>query len=465
MTPATTGRAVGAVLFGLALQGALGCGRTAQGESGSETHWLSDCASNTDCSFGQCLCGQCTETCQVASDCPAPLDACVVPQASTSSSCAVPVCSSSTPGEIEAALVHEQRIDACDSGRPTAAFFAGDHRGANRVFANGEHGFVVGSGEDYSELVSVGLDGHVKRSQSNPSSLSPALDGLARLADGSALLSGTVVDFDGLHAWAGKLGVEGSLVWELELEQTSIVQVDLVVLPDGGAVVAALSHQDEADVPSEAFDVWWTRLSPAGAVVWQEQESFIGRYFPDWAKRSLLALTTDGELRIAVQSSDGARLILGSLDGEYELRSVDTGLSAIEHVVSLPDGQIAIGGDGGVAVLDLEGAVVWERSYGTYFYGLTFNAARQELVMVGEHGGQGSSITAADLDGEPTWELSRAQQPLGEASAQLVKGRFPHLTDVAAAPDGSLLATGFSHDVLSYLLVGPGSCGGAASGG
>jgi hypothetical protein len=466
MSWASTGRAGCALLLSVALQAPLGCGRTAGGETGSETHWLSDCTSNADCSLGQCLCGQCTETCQVASDCPAPLDVCLVPPASTASSCEVPVCGSSAPGEIEAALANEQRLDACDSGRPTSAFLASDHRGANRAFGNGQHGFVLTSERDYSELVSVGLDGHVKRSQSNPSALSPSLDGLARLADGSALLSGTVMDFDGAHAWAGKLGVEGSLVWELELEPTSIVQVDLVVLPDGGAVVAAVSQQGQTDASSKAFDVWWTRLSRSGGVVWQKQESFVGSSDGSgWETRSLLALTTDAELRIVVQTSAGARMIMGSLDGAYELRSVDTGLAAIQQVVSLPDGRIAIGGDGRVAVLNLDGAVLWERSYGAYFHALAFNAARQELVMVGESSKQGSWILAADLDGEATWELTRAQELAGEDATQLVRGRFPLLIDVAAAPDGSLIAAAFANFVLSYLLVGAGSCGGAASGG
>jgi hypothetical protein len=56
-----------------------GCARTGpgDGDEGSETHWLEACENSKECGEGSCICGYCTQRCDVASNCPAPLDACV----------------------------------------------------------------------------------------------------------------------------------------------------------------------------------------------------------------------------------------------------------------------------------------------------------------------------------------------------------------------------------------------------
>lgn len=75
-----------------------GCGATSHGgDEGSETHWLSACDADVDCSQGQCLCGVCTVECDNAAECPTTLDVCEVP-----TDCATPiaygVCGRSTSG-------------------------------------------------------------------------------------------------------------------------------------------------------------------------------------------------------------------------------------------------------------------------------------------------------------------------------------------------------------------------------
>lgn len=65
-----------ALVLGGLLQ--LSCGsRAAGGDEGSESHWLSRCATDADCAAGQCLCNVCTKQCRNVTECPAPLDLCV----------------------------------------------------------------------------------------------------------------------------------------------------------------------------------------------------------------------------------------------------------------------------------------------------------------------------------------------------------------------------------------------------
>ncbi len=45
------------------------CGGRAAGNPGSETHWLTACQADSECGEGSCLCGVCTTTCVVDSDC------------------------------------------------------------------------------------------------------------------------------------------------------------------------------------------------------------------------------------------------------------------------------------------------------------------------------------------------------------------------------------------------------------
>jgi hypothetical protein len=63
------GRLVGIVgLCAVAFGGA--CSTQASSGKGSETSWLSSCASDDDCAVGQCVCGVCTTPCSANSDCP-----------------------------------------------------------------------------------------------------------------------------------------------------------------------------------------------------------------------------------------------------------------------------------------------------------------------------------------------------------------------------------------------------------
>jgi len=462
-------RRCGAIGLLLCLGGqVVSCGRTrAGGETGSETHWLVGCETTADCRVGQCLCGVCTEPCRVALDCPAPLDVCSEAPPAQRDGCETAICTSSAPGEIEATLEGVQRVDACSAGRATSLVLLAGRPTAMSVFGNGSLGFVVADFLDRLQRVSIA--GRPGDAAAQPSELLPTISRFLPLANGSALLAGSVADFDGFHGWVAQVDANWSLQWERQLDPTPAAATDVVALPDGGAVVLSFLEENQPDGTEKAFEAVWTRISSTGAVLWQRQESFQGSAYGVAWGTDALALTDTLELRIAVTTKDGGRVIFGSLDGDKEVRALEVDLTTFAHVVALPEGRFAlVSDDSHVAVLDAAGGLVWQRDYANktgefeqnYTHGLAFNVARQELVLVGGGGNSrdGSWMQALDLDGNPTWELSLLPQVWpGEGNPPLSSGHGPRLSDVAVGPDGSLLATGTPGDFV-YLWVGGGSC-------
>lgn len=460
---------LGTLLCGALLELAPACGvTTGGGETGSETHWLVSCETTADCAVGQCLCGVCTEPCRVAQDCPAVLDVCAVPDETLGAACEVPTCRSSTPGEIKAALDADQRIDTCDDGRPSSLVMVKHRLGAERAFADGERGFLLsGYAASAQGATRVSAAGKFMRPQTSASDLNPELDQVAPLPDGGALLSGSVVDFDGPHGWIGKVDATWRLIWELELEQPAVLRESIVPLPDGGAVMVTFEQEGSPD--SKAFHVTWTRISPQGAIGWQRRAAFDnGGVDATWSSQRALALTDSSELRIAIQTDVGVQMIFGTLEGESELRLPDVDLMDVSHLVALPNDRVALLGRSKVVVLDAAGELVWQRDYsepqaglpGGWASAMVFNAGRQELLLVGQTPESGSWMLAVDLNGRPVWELQRKAQPSdgqGDRFA-LFRGRGPQLLDVAAAPDGTVIAPGFSNERLVYFIVGAGSC-------
>ncbi|MES1187100.1 MAG: hypothetical protein ABUL60_25010 [Myxococcales bacterium] len=321
------------------------------------------------------------------------------------------------------------------------------------------------------------------REHPQPSQLSPLLNDAAPLANGSVLLTGSVEDFDGPHGWIGKVDAAWNLSWETQLDDATLVgSTELSPLPDGGALVRGAFYKD-AEPPrgerwtTRAADEWWVRIAPTGELVWRQSASF-ALAFPTVTAGirgpyRLMALTPDLQLRIAVATTDGVKLIFGGLDGTSEVRALDTTVADVRSLVALPDGGLALAGNDAtgrpdIALLNPDGSLVWERSYGfidahgggTWLDAFAFNAARNELVVVGSVG-SGSWMLALDLAGEPVWQLERAPSPtnIDGDVLRVEAGEGPELTDVAVAPDGSLLATGFSNRGLVTFMVGAGSCG------
>jgi hypothetical protein len=183
-----------------------------------------------------------------------------------------------------------------------------------------------------------------------------------------------------------------------------------------------------------------------------------------------VALTDTMELRIAVSTNDGGRVIFGTLDGAKDVRAPSTDMTTYTQIMALPGGGFALAnGLSKLAQLDAGGSLVWQRDYanenGEFEQNSTdaaaFNSARQELVLVGRNAQGGSWLRALDLAGNPSWELSLREQAVNVNNdghiEQLSSGHGPQLHDVAVGPDGSLLATGFPGDLV-YLWVGAGSC-------
>jgi hypothetical protein len=352
-----------------------------------------------------------------------------------------------------------------------------------RVATNAEGGFLLSFGDYFqSEVLGLSRDGQPLRHHGQPSELSPLFNKTVPLADGSVLLAGSVEDFDGLHGWIGKVDAAWNLSWETQLEDRTRFDVtDMIALSDGGAIVVGAFFTDADPPPAEwsttrAGDEWWVRIAPTGEVVWRQAASFTlalptgvgGIRGP----RRIVALTPDMELRIAVVSTDGIKLIFGGLDGTSEVRSVDTSLADVRSLLALPDGRLALAGNDAagqprIALLEADGTPVWDRLYGfvheygsgTVLNAFTFNAARNELLLVGDVEG-GSWLLVLDLAGEPVWEVKRKPSPtnIDGDVLRLRAGEGPELTDVAVAPDGSLLAPGFSNRGLVYFMVGAGSC-------
>ena len=180
------------------------------------------------------------------------------------------------------------------------------------------------------------------------------------------------------------------------------------------------------------------------------------------------ALTEASELRVAINTDKGVRMIFGTLDGESEVRTLDIGVTNVSHLVALPNDRVALlSDDSKITVLDAAGGVLWQHDYTSAgarsqgaVAGMIFNLARQELVVAGQTADGGSWMTAVDLDGQSTWQLQRQPQPIDEQEDRfrLVRGHGPSLVDVAAGPDGSLVAPGSSNQGLVYFMVGAGSC-------
>ena len=327
-------------------------------------------------------------------------------------------------------------------------------------------------GPALAKVASVGSDGLSIHDWDAPSDLVPMLTQAVPRADGSFLLSGAVDDFDGPHGWVGKVDPAWKLEWETELEDARIFPGNLAGLSDDGAIFMSSLLPENAANPGPTTDVVWTRLSSSGEVIWRQHVTF------DAQGGGWMGLTSEPDPRIIIVAADASSLVVGDLDSSYQIVPLQTSLTSLVSAAMLPNGRLAlvghvgdnIGGRGQVhmTMLELDGTVVWERDYGTgvdrgrthVANGLVFNTARGELTLAGNNQLYGSWLLATTLDGEPTWELNRKQNPTnidGEVwSVAADKG--PILDDLAVSPDGTLLATGSSTQGLVYFVVGAGSC-------
>jgi hypothetical protein len=347
----------------------------------------------------------------------------------------------------------------------------------SRVAENDALGFLLWNGDAVGDgVLGLSHDGQLLRNHRQPSDLSPLLNAIRPLAEGSLLLAGSVEDFDGLHGWVGKIDAAWNLTWETQLAHTFDTS-DLVALPDGGALVRGGSFSDPDPPygefrPTRPADEWWVRIAATGEVLWQRSVALTLPTNVGGRPRKLMALTPDNQLRIAVVTADGTKLIVGALDGTSEVLSLDTTMADVKSLLALPDGRLALAGNDSagqprLALLEADGSLAWERSYGsldqlgrgTELNAFAFDAARNELLVVGNVM-RGSWMLAVSLAGDVDWELQR-KPSLTNFDGDVLRvrpGDGPELTDVAVAADGTVLASGFSNRGLVYFMVGAGSC-------
>jgi hypothetical protein len=487
MTDQRTLWCAGLLLALFALVGGCGLTESSAGGEGTETHWLSACSSDQDCQVGQCLCGSCTLPCANLLDCPAPLDRCSI-ETSDGASCEQPVCGSSQAGEITSALQRDTQIDSCEDGRPTSLRLRKDLFGVEGVSANRDRGFVLWeAGGNLTSLVGVAPGGDITQAIWHPSDLSPLLSSLVAQPDGSLLTAGRFGGFDGYHAWVGQVGSDGALRWEVDLGRSEAGR--LVILEDGGALVRGLQYEEGIAYDEGQFELFWSRLDGDGNTIWSNRVPLgaaapvSGGSLMDGEKLTLLS---DQTLRIVEKTEDGFILIQGDLDGAFEQSPLTTTITDLTGVVGLRDGRLVLAGTAPnpsgndfpffplimLAFVSRDGIVEHEQAYGGVeerrpnqwsndsLQAFTFNAARNEVVLVGNAKEGGSWMLATDLQGEPVWELRTAALPTnidGDVS-RIAAGQGPLLVGVAAATDGSVLATGFTYHGLVYMLIGAGDC-------
>ena len=360
---------------------------------------------------------------------------------------------------------------SCESSRPTLFRMDRELYGATSVVADGDRGFaLVELTSRTSDVVRLSHDGKTVKRTANPSSYRPNISDVAALRDGRLLLIGTAWG-DAQQGWVGCLSNDGQLDWEALLPGGGGGRRYVRPLSDGGAMVVRIDPNISTSDPNAEVTVTvvFARLSAVGEVLWERRANAAGTgASTQWYYGRTLSLGADERARFVVETHQGLVLLTSDLDGkELTEQVLDTRLAMYPvAAVGLPDGKLAIATNRANAILtlvDVDGSVLWERAYDLERQGwadaLTYDAARGQLVIGGRLAG-GSWLLAVDLDGEPVWSLER--DPVKYANldeiGELAANDGPEVAQLVAAPDGTLLAAGWTHSELSYFVVGTEAC-------
>jgi hypothetical protein len=386
--------------------------------------------------------------------------------------------------EADDAYPARETLSSCDAGRPTIFHVARDIEGAAQAVADEEDGYLLfRRGTFVAGVVRVDRDGDIVEELPNPSASIPFIQDAQSLADGQTILTGRLETFTTpptTPGWVGKVNRQWDLQWETFVGPPRAQHVLARALPDGGAIVAGTTWEDQtADEATngDRDDAFVARIGPEGQIVWDNRTRFAGSVPGDnWRPPQTLILGADDRVRFIVQSEAGLLVLSSDLDGQEQLEQVlDTRLAlGLIGVVTLPDGRLAIASNRNAAVLtivDSEGQLLWEKTYdrdeNVRVEGIVYNATRGELVLSGSSRDSGQSsmrtwMMAIDLDGEQTWRLEK--EPMARAPRQdgdyvtVEPGRGPPLLGLSALQDGSVLALGASQMHLCYFTVAPGVC-------
>lgn len=382
----------------------------------------------------------------------------------------------------------------CDDDRPTTFFSARDLYGVTQAVADGNEGFLLyGSNTSNKPVVRVDHAGNFIELLEDPEK-DRMIQDVSPTADGGAILSSVDWSFKPLppllrQALAFKMDATWSAAWQVEIGPPGVGRTMVRALPDGGAIVAgiydqtttgALRDAEASELPTTtepSHGVFSARLSKEGELLWQRLAPFEASavHNPSWWTEQTLAIGPGDRLRLATGTADGVLLISSDLNGESEQQLIlDTRLALVPvGVAALPDGRLAIlsNRDGAVVtMIDAEGDVLWEKSYGREHgaeaFGIAANGARREILVSGSTRGQGLTsqrtwLTATDFDGEPTWSLERRPMDLVGPDGNVEKvtnAQGPAVLGLAVAPDGTVLGAGYTGFQLTYFALGTEAC-------
>jgi hypothetical protein len=389
----------------------------------------------------------------------------------------------------EAEVPTRSFLTSCDDGRPTALVVARDLYGMTQAVADGDGGFLLfGSNTAGKGVVRVDHAGHIVEVLDGPVE-KMLLEGASPTGDGGAIVSSREFSVLSPEADAStvisKMDPTWQVVWQTQIGPLGTGGSEVRALPDGGAIVVSYVSglNDDAEnasaattTRSEQSGVFWRRLSPTGALLWEHRATYEppGVWASGWWSNQSFVID-DEHIRLVVGTRDGLLLLSGSLDGAEEPpRLLDTRLAlSLVGVAALPDGRLAVLSERDGAVVTMVGAdglVLWEKAYGRDHgvepFGIATNAARSELLLSGssrgtDFGTQRTWLMATDFAGETTWSLERAPMALEGTDGNVREvdvTQGPAVLGLAIAPDGTAVGAGYTGFELTYFTLGSEVC-------
>ena len=254
-----------------------------------------------------------------------------------------------------------------------------------------------------------------------------AADGNGYVFTASALGNGG--DITGYHggtgadAWVVRTDESGAILWQKSFGGTkSEYADDIITTADGGYVFAASTQSGDGDVPGNhgGWDVWIVKLDASGTLVWSKT---FGGSADD---------LNDLHRNCIVQTDDGGFLFAGYTG------SNDGDVAGTNHG----------GNDAWVLRLDINGNLVWQKTYGGTLsengnsvvktadgnYMICGNAGSINGDLAGQpnHGGADAWLFKINDAGDPLW-----QKTLGGSQNDIWRG-------ILQAPDGGYVLSGAS---------------------
>jgi len=241
------------------------------------------------------------------------------------------------------------------------------------------------------------------------------------LSDGGVIVAGWTTssngDVSGNHGssdfWVLRLDASGNIVWKKCYGGSSEdYAYSVKALPDGGVIVAGYTYSNDGDVSGNHGDndYWVIRLNANGNLIWQR---CLGGYSSDHAYDIL-------------PTPDGGFIVVGGSDSS-------------NGNISAPKGN----GDTWIAKLNAEGLILWEKSYGgsnnesnniknkliplgNSRYMITSNTRSSNRDVRYNYGGYDAWVFVIDANGKLLWErtFGTTKEDWSLDICQLSDGKF-----------------------------------------